>query len=74
MSPVWLRIRELRDAKRLSQQALGELAGVRQATISELESGKAKRMDFQTLDRLAEALGVEPAELVVRDRKRRRHS
>lgn len=72
VTPIRIRLRELRDDRGLSQQALGDLAGVRQATISELESGKAKRVDFSTLDRLAKALGVEPGLLLERDSARKR--
>jgi len=54
-----------------SQQELSDRAGVRQATISELESGKRQRIDFHILDRLADALGVEPGELLAREWKRR---
>lgn len=72
MSPIRVRLRELREAKGLSQEALGEAAGVRQATISELESGRKQRLDFGILERLADALGVEPGELLERDGKRKR--
>jgi putative transcriptional regulator len=72
MTPLRLRIRELRDEKGLSQQELGDLAGVRQATISELESGKAQRLDLKTLERLAIALDVEPGTLIERLPRRKR--
>ena len=35
-------IRSFRKQKRLSQEALGELCGVRKSTVSEWESGKSK--------------------------------
>ena len=70
MSPIRVRIRELRDKKGWSQQKLGEEAGVRQATISELETGVIQRADFSILERLAIALGVEPGELLEREAKR----
>lgn len=72
MTPLRVRLRELREEHELSQQALGDRAGVRQATISELESGKAKRIDFATLEKLADALGVEPGALIEREEKRRK--
>jgi transcriptional regulator with XRE-family HTH domain len=57
----------------MSQQALGDVAGVRQATISERESGKKQGLDFTILDRLAHALGVEPGEpLDEREPRRKR--
>lgn len=72
MTPLRVRIRELRQAAELSQESLGELAGVRQATISGLESGKAKRIDLLTLERLATALKVEPGDLIERVKRARR--
>jgi DNA-binding Xre family transcriptional regulator len=56
----------------MASRAGGDLAGVRQATISELESGKAKRVDFATLEKLANALGVEPGSLIEREENRRK--
>jgi len=72
MSPIRVRLRELRDAKGWSQQRLGEEAGVRQATISELETGATQRADFAVLDRLAQALGCEPGELLEREKRKKR--
>jgi putative transcriptional regulator len=63
MTPLQIRLRELREAADLSQLALAEAAGVRQATISALETGKARRIDFSTVERLAKALGVDPHQL-----------
>lgn len=65
MTPLRLRLRELREAKGLTQQALGDIADVRQATISEMESGARQRIDLAILERLASALGVEPGSLIV---------
>jgi transcriptional regulator with XRE-family HTH domain len=70
MTPVRLRLRELRTDRGLSQQALADLAGVRQGTVSALELG-AKRIDLRTLDLLSVALKVEPGDLFERERKRR---
>ena len=63
MTPLRVRLRELRAAAGLSQTALADLAGVRQAAISALETGKARRADFVTMERLAKALGIQPHEL-----------
>jgi len=70
MAAIVLRLRELRLARGLSQQELSERAGVRQAAISELESGVRRRIDLDQLERLCLALGVQPGELLERDRKR----
>lgn len=65
MSPIALRIRELRERAGLSQAQLAEKAGVRQATVSELESGKGRRL-LVVLDKLARALNTPPGELLAR--------
>ena len=65
MTPLTLRLRELRKAKKWSQAELARRAKVRQAAVSELESGKRQRIEFAMLERLAQALEVDPAFLVV---------
>jgi transcriptional regulator with XRE-family HTH domain len=74
MSPISLRLRELREAAGLSQVALAERAGVRQATVSDLETGKSKGIDFATLEALADALGTTAEQLLVHTPRRRRRS
>lgn len=49
----------------LSKNTLAELCGMPQSTISRIESGSTTGVDFETLDRLAAALGVHPSELIV---------
>jgi transcriptional regulator with XRE-family HTH domain len=56
-------LRRLRLERKLTQEALADEAGVRQALISELEAGKIDvRLD--TLQRIALALNARLAELV----------
>ena len=69
VSPLRLRVKEAREARGLSQSALSELAGVRRATIIAIEQGTTTGVDFDTLERLAKALEVEPSWLLVRARK-----
>ncbi len=57
------RLRRLRRRAALSQQDLVRLSDVSQATLSDLEGGK-RGARASTLRRLAEALGVEPKELM----------
>jgi transcriptional regulator with XRE-family HTH domain len=47
-----------RTASGLSQRALGAKAHVRQALISEIETGKKSTTLLSTAERLAEALGI----------------
>lgn len=66
MTPIQVRLKELRKAKGWTQGTLADKANVRQATISEIESGKKQRIDLKILDRLCGALGVTPGDLLKR--------
>lgn len=66
MTPIRLRLRELRRARGWSQTELARRAGVRQATVSHLESGAAAKLSLEVLERLADALQVDPGYLLVR--------
>ena len=43
---------------------LAERAGTTQGTIFNLETGKSGRIELDLLDRIAEALGCKPSELL----------
>lgn len=58
-----MRLRKLRKERALSQQDLERTSGVTQHTISDLESGKRGARP-STLRKLANALSVEPWELI----------
>lgn len=71
MSPVnGSRIRELREARELSQRELARRAGVRQPSLSAIENGQAKRVDVVMLEDIAKALGVDLVDLLT-TRKRK---
>jgi transcriptional regulator with XRE-family HTH domain len=57
------RLRDVRQRKLLSQADLSQASGVSEATISRLESGLEKAR-YVTTRKLAQALGVEPHELM----------
>ena len=57
------KLKRLRRERTLSQQDLVGITGVAQATLSDLERGK-RGARVSTLRKLAEALGVEPKELM----------
>ncbi len=59
------RIRELRNEAGLSQQAVADAIGVSKVTISDLERGKM-RLDTDYMRRIAQALGVQSADLLSR--------
>lgn len=61
METIGQRIKRLRTQAVLSQDELGEQAGVTKATISRLENNKLERTPNRaTIRRLASALGVDP--------------
>ncbi len=60
------RLRTLRVEKALSLRALGERSGVTFATINNLENGN-RPARLVTIRKLADALGVEPKELMKGD-------
>jgi putative transcriptional regulator len=66
LSPIVIELREARKAAGLTQVELAKKADVRQATISELENGNTRRIDFDVLDRLCRVLRVEPGDLLKR--------
>ncbi len=69
MTPIRLRVREIREAQGLSQAALAEKAGIRPATLSAIETGQTKGIDFDTLERLARALNI-PAQVLIDEREK----
>ena len=58
------KIRQLRIEKGLSQEALGELVGVKKAAINKYETGRVVNIKKSMLVKLADALGVLPAALL----------
>jgi transcriptional regulator with XRE-family HTH domain len=57
------RLRRLRRVRALSQRELSSMTGIAFDTISRLETGK-QRAQPRTIRKLADALGVEPWELM----------
>ena len=58
------RLRKVRDKRLLSQRELAERAGLSPTTILKLESGRVDEPHPRTIRKLADALEVDPAELV----------
>ncbi len=58
-----MRLLELREERALSQRDLSAIAGVAPDTIGQLERGERKAQP-RTIRKLAEALSVEPKELM----------
>ena len=57
------RLRQLRVQRAISQEDLGQMTGIAQSTISNLEASN-RPARLSTIRKLAEALGVEPSELM----------
>jgi transcriptional regulator with XRE-family HTH domain len=64
VSPIRVRLKETRESRSLTQVELARLSGIGQPTISNIENGKTSGIDFQVLERLADALGVNAAVLI----------
>jgi transcriptional regulator with XRE-family HTH domain len=58
------RVRELREAKELSQEAFAERAGLKYKHYQAMEAGRKIDIRFSTLEKLAKACGLEPWELL----------
>ena len=58
------RLRKVRDKRLLSQRELAERAGLSPTTILKLESGRVDEPHPRTIRKLADALDVDPDELV----------
>ena len=69
MTPLTLRIQELREVKGWSQAELARRSGVPQPTISRLEAGSTDSINFPNLEKLAAALGCDPGYLIVKKTK-----
>lgn len=59
----YLKIRDIRREKRISQTKLARMAGISQSYLSELESNK-KSPTLRELCKIADALKMQPGELV----------
>ena len=71
MTPIVLRLRELRKAKGLTQVELASRTGIDQSAISRIENGDTSAMYFSVIDRLCSALDCEPGDLLKRATKQR---
>jgi transcriptional regulator with XRE-family HTH domain len=63
---IKLNLKPVRERRLLTQVELAEKAGVSRVAISRIESGGHARIS--TVRRLAEALNVEPEELIEQER------
>ena len=68
MTPVEMRLRELRVDAGLTQSQLAEKTGLDQGHVSRLEAGRTA-IGLDVLDRLCKALKCEPGDILVRKGK-----
>ena len=52
------KIKEMREAKKMTQEELSEASGVSRGTISALENGSERTTTTKTLLKIADALGT----------------
>lgn len=64
MSAISVQLGHLRLARGLTQQQIAERTGLRRDTISALERGKSRGIEFETLALLCDALGVGAGDLL----------
>jgi DNA-binding Xre family transcriptional regulator len=64
--PIRMRIGELAKQQGLTIKALAEQAGVAYNTAHALYTGRATRIDLDTLDRMCGALHAAPGDLFIR--------
>ena len=69
MTPVEIRLREVRQAVGMTQAELAASAGMDQGDVSRIETGKTAGISLDVLNRLCHALKCEPGDILVRRRK-----
>jgi len=70
--PVQFRLAEILEATGMSQRELARESGVSLTIISRIVNNHAKQVALSTLERLADALSVQPGDLIVKRRTRRK--
>ncbi len=66
MTPIVLRIKQLREVNGWSQAELARRSGVHQSVISRLESGRSQSVSLGNLEKLAGALECDPGYLIAK--------
>ena len=58
-----LRVKNIREEKSISQEELADMAGLHRTQISLIERGM-RTPRLETIEKLADALGIQPSELI----------
>lgn len=64
--PLAFRVKELREARGWTQAELAERASLRAATLNRIENNRTSAISLDVLERIANALEVEPGFCIVR--------
>ena len=64
--PVFVKLKEIRNARGISQNELARKLEMSLANVQKIEYGKAKSIPLDTLDKLCQILKCEVGELLVR--------
>ena len=64
MTPISVRVKELREQRGWTQAELAKRSGVSPVALNRLEKGRTKGVTFDTLQRLSKALDVHAAVLI----------
>ena len=72
--PTKFRLRDILEARGISQTELARLAGVAFATVNRMCTNATGQVSLATLDKIADALGVKPGDLIAKETKRGKRS
>jgi transcriptional regulator with XRE-family HTH domain len=64
MTTLGARLKKIRDDRALTQKELAKASGIKQPSLSDIETGETKMPDAETLIGLCETLRIRPAWLV----------
>lgn len=67
--PTTFRLREILEARGISQSELARMAGISFPTVNAMCQNRTKAVSLATLDKIAAALKVAPGDLIERKRR-----
>ena len=70
--PTRFRLREVLEKRQMTQTEIARLSKISFATINRMCTNATSQVSLATLDAIAEALGVEPGELIAREKRNKR--
>ena len=62
--PIMVNLDVMMAKRKISSNELAEKVGITPANLSVLKTGKAKAVRFSTLDKICEALGCQPGDIL----------